>query len=93
MIDKNDILNISKLARLAITDDEAQKFSEQLGRAVSHFSQIAKLNTEGVTPMVTPTEIESFWREDFVEKNFNAEEMVKNAPAKSGHLFKVPPVV
>ena len=93
MIDKKDILHISKLARLEITDDEAQKFSEQLGKAVSHFSQIAKLNTEGVVPMTTPTEIESFWREDQVEKNFSAEDMVKNAPAKNGNLFKVPPVV
>lgn len=93
MIDKNIIEHIAKLARLKITDSEAQEYSEQLGKALSHFEQIAKVNTEGVEPLVTPTEIEAYWREDVVEKQFTSEEMTKNAPAKAGNLFKVPPVV
>ena len=93
MIDKKTIEHIAKLARLHITDDEAQEYSSQLAKALGHFEQISKINTEGIEPLVTPTEIEAYWREDVVKHDFTAEEMTANAPAKVGNLFKVPPVV
>lgn len=93
MIDKKTIEHIAKLARLHVTEEEAQEYSVQLAKALGHFEQISKVNTEGVEPLVTPTEIEAYWREDIVEKEFTAEEMTANAPSKAGNLFKVPPVV
>lgn len=57
------------------------------------FDKISNLPTDGIEPLVTPTEIENFWREDKNENNYTPEEMVANAPSKQGSLFKVPPVV
>lgn len=93
MIDKKTIEHIAKLARLRVTEAEAQEYSAQLGKALNHFEQISKINTVGIEPMITPTEIEVYWREDVVKQEFSAEEMTENAPAKAGNLFKVPPVV
>ncbi|MGZ3773719.1 MAG: Asp-tRNA(Asn)/Glu-tRNA(Gln) amidotransferase subunit GatC [Pseudobdellovibrionaceae bacterium] len=93
MIDKKTIEHIAKLARLHVTEQEAQEYSTQLAKALGHFEQISKINTAGVEPLVTPTEIESFWREDVVAQEFSPEEMTANAPSKAGNLFKVPPVI
>ena len=93
MIDKKTIEHIAKLARLEISDAEAVEYSEQLGKALGHFEQISKINTQGIEPLITPTEIEEFWREDAAKQEFTAEEMTSNAPSKAGNLFKVPPVV
>lgn len=93
MIDKKTIEHIAKLARLHITDEEAQEYSSQLAKALGHFEQISKIDTAGLEPLVTPTEIEAYWREDEVLQEYSAEEMTANAPAKMGNLFKVPPVV
>lgn len=93
MIDKKTIEHIAKLARLHITEEEANEYSSQLSKAIGHFEQIAKVDTQGVEPLITPTEIESFWREDEAKTDFTSEEMTANAPAKAGNLFKVPPVV
>lgn len=93
MIDKKTIEHIAKLARLQLSSSEAEEYSMQLAKALSHFEQISKINTEGIEPLVTPTEIEAYWREDVVRQDFTPEEMTANAPSKSGHLFKVPPVV
>jgi aspartyl-tRNA(Asn)/glutamyl-tRNA(Gln) amidotransferase subunit C len=93
MIDKQTIEKIAKLARLQITDVEAMEYSEQLSKALAHFEQIAKVDTTGVEPLVTPSEIEHTMREDVVVQLFTAEQMTENAPAKIGNLFKVPPVV
>lgn len=93
MIDKKTIQHVAKLARLEITDEEANEYSQQLGKALGHFEQISKINTQGIEPLVTPTEIEDFWREDVAKQEFSAEDMTNNAPSKVGNLFKVPPVV
>lgn len=93
MIDQKTILHIAHLARLHLTDDEAQSYAMQLTKAFGYFEQISEVDVQGVEPLVTPADIETFFREDVVQKNHSSEDMVANAPEKSGNLFKVPPVV
>ena len=90
---KEVIQKIANLARLQLTPEQANEFSEQLSKIILHFDEISSINTEGVEPLITPSEIEYTLREDSVKQNFHAEEMVANAPDKQGNLFKVPPVV
>lgn len=93
MIDKATIEHIASLARLELSDTQAQEFSEQLSKALSYFQQISELDTKQVEPLITPVELKGFWREDISESKYTAEQIVENAPDKSGNLFKVPPVV
>lgn len=93
MIDKKTIEHIAKLARLRISDSDAQLYGEQLSKVLGHFEQIAKVKTDGIEPLVTPTDVKSFWRQDIAKKELSAEEIVANAPQKTGNLFTVPPVV
>ncbi|MEK6773039.1 MAG: Asp-tRNA(Asn)/Glu-tRNA(Gln) amidotransferase subunit GatC [Bdellovibrionota bacterium] len=92
-VDAKTIEQIAKLARLEVSETQAKQYSQQLSQILNYFEQISKVNTEGVEPLVTPSEIESFWREDEVKKDYTAEEMTANAPSRAGNLFKVPPVV
>ena len=93
MIDSKKIEHIAKLARLKINPDNVQQYSDQLTKVLNHFDQISKIDTTGVEPLVTPTEIEIFHRNDVAIKNFDVEKLMENAPDRSGNLFKVPPVV
>lgn len=93
MIDKKTIEQIAKLSKLYITEQEAQQYGEQLSKVLGHFEQISKVDTQGIEPLITPTDINSFWRQDLVVKELTAEEIVANAPQKTGNLFTVPPVV
>lgn len=93
MIDLKTIQHIAQLARLQVNNQQAEEFAQQLTKILDHFNQISNLPTNGVEPLVTPTQIENFWREDEVKKDFTSEEMVANAPSRQGQLFKVPPVV
>ncbi len=93
MIDKKAIEHIAKLARLHVSGEEAEQFSQQLSKALGYFEQISKVETKGIEPLVTPSDMEVFWREDISIKELSAEELVANAPEKVGNLFKVPPVV
>lgn len=93
MIDQKTIEHIAKLARLKVTPEEATEYGEQLTKVLAHFQQIASLDTSNVEPLVTPSEIDFFAREDVIKQENTTEEMVKNAPDKAGNLFKVPSVV
>ena len=84
---------VAKLARLQLTEKESAEFTLQLANALKSFEQISQVQTEGIEPLVTPTEIPDFWREDQREQTYTAEEILANAPAKQGNLFAVPPVV
>jgi aspartyl-tRNA(Asn)/glutamyl-tRNA(Gln) amidotransferase subunit C len=93
MIDLKTIQHIAKLARLNISSAEAEEYSEQLAKALQHFKQVESINTEGVEPLVTPTDIELFLREDQNIAELTTDEVLQNAPDRAGNLFKVPPVV
>lgn len=93
MIDQKTALSVAHLARLKISEEEAQSIAQQLSKVLNHFEEISKINTDGIEPLVTPSEIESYWRPDEQKHEYSAEEMVANAPDRAGHLFKVPPVV
>lgn len=90
---KDVIQKIAHLARLHLTPEQASEYSEQLSKIIHHFDEISAIDTQGVEPLITPSEIEYTLREDVVHQNFHAEDMVANAPDKQGNLFKVPPVV
>ena len=93
MIDQKTIEHIAKLARLKVTPEEATQYGEQLTKVLAHFQQISNIDTTGIEPLVTPSEIEFFVREDVALRENQTEAMLKNAPDKAGNLFKVPPVV
>ena len=92
-LDLKTIQHIAKLSRLYVSDDQAQEYSEQLTKIMGFFDKISALPTDGVEPLVTPTEIEANWRDDREENKYSSEQMVENAPSRQGSLFKVPPVV
>lgn len=92
MLTRETVEKVSRLARLQLTEKELEAFSAQLSAVLENFEQIANVDTKGVIPLVTPTDISVHLRPDAAESG-DGEAMLSNAPEKSGRLFKVPPVV
>ena len=90
---QEQVQKIAKLARLQVSAAEAQEYAQQLSKALGYFEQISSLDTQGVEPLVTPTDMEEILREDIAKKELSAEELLANAPQRTGNLFTVPPVV
>lgn len=92
MLTRETVEKVSHLARLKLSEAELKAFSEQLSAVLKNFEQIAAVDTKGVAPLVTPTDMAVHLRPDVAEQ-VEGEKMLANAPDKSGRLFKVPPVV
>lgn len=88
-----DVKKIAQLARLTLREEESAAYENHFRAILKYFEALEKVDTEGVEPMVTPTPMEQFWRQDQVVEWEGAEQALANAPERSGHLFKVPPVV
>ena len=93
MISEDEVRRVAALARLTVTEDETKALAKQLSMVLKHFEQVSQVNTEGVEPLVTATDMPEFWRDDEIVAWDGAEAALANAPESVGNLFKVPPVV
>lgn len=84
---------VAELARLKLTPQESSEILKQLSAVLSNFKELEAVSTQGVVPLVTPTDLQLVLREDEVEAQADRDKFIKNAPERSGQLFKVPPVV
>ena len=92
-LDLDTVRKVATLSRLELTDKEIKDFAGQLSAVLENFVQLQAVDTKGIEPMVTPTDLSIRLREDEVVKVQDTEPFLANAPARSGNLFKVPPVV
>jgi aspartyl-tRNA(Asn)/glutamyl-tRNA(Gln) amidotransferase subunit C len=88
-----DVKKVAQLSQLAITDQEAKLFEEQMTAILQYFNELEAVDTEGVMPLVTPTDMVPVWREDQAKLWPDRDLALDQAPERMGHLFKVPPVV
>jgi aspartyl-tRNA(Asn)/glutamyl-tRNA(Gln) amidotransferase subunit C len=93
MISEEEVARVAHLARLSLTPEETKMMATQLSSVLKHFEQVSKVDTNGIEPLLTPTDMEPFWREDKAEAWESPEVAIANAPSAVGNLFKVPPVV
>ena len=63
-ISKEEVLNVARLARLELTDDEVAKFQEQLSAILEAVSKVSELDLSDVPPTAHPLEIQNAWAED-----------------------------
>lgn len=92
-ISKKDVSYVAHLARLYLTEEEREVFTQQLSQILDHASKIAKLDTSEVEPTSHVLQLRNVLREDKVSKCFSQEEALSNAPKKEDGAFVVPRIV
>lgn len=88
-----DIHRIARLARIEITDAQAQEAAKQLSDILAMIEQIARVDTTGVLPMSHPLDGVARMRPDDVTDLPDRQQNMANAPAQRDGLFLVPRVV
>ena len=90
-ITRQQVLHVAKLAHLDLTDEEVDKFREQLSAILDAVSKVSELDLADVPPTSHPLELVNVWRDDEPRPCLTAEEALQNAPEREGDFFKVPP--
>ncbi len=92
-ISEEQVKHVANLARLAITEDEAKMFTEQLDAIITFAEQLNELDTTGVEPTTHVLDMKNVLREDKAGKGLPVEEVLKNAPDHEDGQIKVPSII
>lgn len=90
---KEEVKHVAHLARLAITEEEAEKFAEQLGKITDYVQTLNELDTTNVEPTSHVLPIVNVMREDVTVKGLELDKVLLNVKEHENGLIKVPPIL
>ncbi|MFQ3638336.1 MAG: Asp-tRNA(Asn)/Glu-tRNA(Gln) amidotransferase subunit GatC, partial [Cyanobacteriota bacterium] len=64
MLDREQVHKVAHLARLALTPDEEEQFTTQLGSILEYFEQLNELDTRDVPPTTRAIDVSNVVRPD-----------------------------
>ena len=92
-ISRQDVLHVAKLAKLRLEDAEIEPIMADLGKILGYVELLNELDTSGVPPMSHVTVTQSPLRDDRVHPVVTTDEVLAEAPRRSGDGFAVPAFV
>ncbi|MHA6252590.1 Asp-tRNA(Asn)/Glu-tRNA(Gln) amidotransferase subunit GatC [Oceanobacillus sp. CAU 1775] len=92
-ISKDLVLHVANLARLAITDDEAETLSKELQSIINYAEELNELDTSNVKPTTHVVDFINVMRKDEPKPWADREQLLKNAPEQSNGLVRVPTIL
>jgi aspartyl-tRNA(Asn)/glutamyl-tRNA(Gln) amidotransferase subunit C len=91
-ISRDEVLHVARLARLALTDEEVERFQLQLNAILEAVSKVSELDLEGIPPTSHPLDLVNVFAEDEPTPSLSRAEALVNAPDPEDGFFGVPPV-
>ena len=92
-VTKEDVQYIAHLARLQVSDDEAENLKEDMNQILNYMDDLAEVDTSEVEPLEHVTDLEYRLREDEASEPVDHEDALKNAPDADSDYFRVPRVI
>ena len=87
-VTREEILHVSKLARLALSDDEVNRLVVEVNRIMSHFAELQELDTAEVPITSHAIPMKNVYRDDTTWESLSVEEVVANAPDGIDGFFR-----
>ncbi|TWG61391.1 MULTISPECIES: Asp-tRNA(Asn)/Glu-tRNA(Gln) amidotransferase subunit GatC [unclassified Aminobacter] len=92
-VDIDTVKRVARLARIAVTEEEANRMTGELNAILGFVEQLGEVDVEGVEPMTSVIPQAMRKRQDEVTDGNIADIIVANAPASEENFFLVPKVV
>lgn len=90
-VDKKLVEHVADISRLKLSEQETEKFTQQLKDVLEAFKSLDEVDTDKVKPSFHPQEISDVYREDKAEK-FDWDPL-KNTKHKEKKYFKGPRII
>jgi len=92
-LSREDVIHITQLARLGVTDEEVDRFAGQLSDILENFEALRQIDTEGVPPTAQPIPLCNVLKPDAAQASYPQDEILANAPERDGEFFRIRPVL
>jgi aspartyl-tRNA(Asn)/glutamyl-tRNA(Gln) amidotransferase subunit C len=90
VIDREQVLHVARLARLALSDDEVERMAGELSGILDHIERIGELDLDGVEPTSHVVALENVLRADEPAPSLPRERALAGAPDATDAGFRVP---
>ncbi|MCL4113298.1 UNVERIFIED_CONTAM: hypothetical protein GTU68_007628 [Idotea baltica] len=92
-MDRSTVEKVARLGRLKLTDEELDRFADQLGSVLTYVDMLNEVDTDNVEPMAHAVELTNVLREDVAIESLPREAALSNAPLTDGKYFLVPQIL
>jgi aspartyl-tRNA(Asn)/glutamyl-tRNA(Gln) amidotransferase subunit C len=89
-ISRDEVVHVARLARLALTEEELDRFAGQLDAILEAVGKVAELDLADVEPILHPLALTNVWAEDEPRPSLSVDEALANAPNPEDGAFRVP---
>lgn len=90
---KIDVRYVAKLARIALTSEEVERFGAQLADLLGHVEVLSELDTQSVSATAQVVESRNVERSDAIGTCLDRERVLAMAPQRQGPFFRVPRII
>lgn len=93
-ITTDDVKYVARLAKIAITEDEAAKFTKELDAILGYVQQLDAVDTADLQPTYQVTGLTNVTREDaLIDYGVTRDSLLKNTPRNRDGYIEVPKVL
>lgn len=93
-IDKTIVKHVALLSRLALGEKELELYSRQLASILSYINKLNEIETKDVQPTShVLSSLQNVYRPDEMKGSLEIDEVLANAPDRSGDFFRIPKVI
>ncbi|MGH9116341.1 MAG: Asp-tRNA(Asn)/Glu-tRNA(Gln) amidotransferase subunit GatC [Acidimicrobiales bacterium] len=92
-ITRDDVAHVARLARLRLTDEELDLFTDQLAKVLDHARDVEALDVADVPETAHPYPLRNVFRPDERQPSLDRDEVLAQAPDVEDGRFKVPPIL
>lgn len=92
-IDRAAVVHVARLARLELSEEEVDLFTDQLAAVLEYADAIRRLDTSAVPPMSHPLPLQNVLRPDVPVPSLSRAEVLAQAPLAEDDRFRVPRIV
>jgi aspartyl-tRNA(Asn)/glutamyl-tRNA(Gln) amidotransferase subunit C len=89
MLRKEEVEHIAELAKLALTDEEKERYRTQLSAILDYAAQLQSLDTSNIPPTASVLPVNTVLREDKARPGMPRENLLANAHAQEEGMFRV----
>jgi aspartyl-tRNA(Asn)/glutamyl-tRNA(Gln) amidotransferase subunit C len=92
-LSRTDLAHLAHLARLALTEEELDRFAGQLDAVLDAVAQVGKADVMDVSPTTHAVPMTNVMRPDVTAPSLPRDEVLAQAPAAEDGRFRVPRIL
>lgn len=93
MLTREEVEHIAELAKVGLTDEEIERYRQQLSAILEYAQRLQELDTEAIPPTASVLALQNVMRSDEVRPSMPREEVLANAPDVQDGQFRVKAVL